>query len=79
MDIDRRVTSWNTGATRVLQFEETDIIGRLGDIIFVPEDREAAEPEKERQAKLAQQEAELAARRAELMKRPEGMAKLKKD
>ncbi len=38
-----------------------------------------AEAERERQAKLQQQQAELEARRAELMKRPEGMAKLKKD
>tara|TARA_R110002012_G_scaffold9062_3_gene41640 strand:- start:684 stop:1157 length:474 start_codon:yes stop_codon:yes gene_type:complete len=39
----------------------------------------AAEAEKQRQAKLMQQQKELEARRAELTKRPEGMAKLKKD
>lgn len=39
----------------------------------------AAEAEKERQAKLMQQQKELEARRAALTKRPEGMAKLKKD
>ena len=39
----------------------------------------AAKAEKERQAKLLQQQKELEARRAALTKRPEGMAKLKKD
>lgn len=39
----------------------------------------AAEAEKERQEKIRKQQAELEARRAALMKRPEGMAKLKKD
>ena len=39
----------------------------------------AAKAEKEGQAKLLQQQKELEARRAALTKRPEGMAKLKKD
>ncbi len=39
----------------------------------------AAKAEKERQAKLMQQQQELEARRAALTKRPEGMAKLRKD
>jgi len=47
--------------------------------IAAQKEKAAAEAEKQRQAKLMQQQKELEARRAALTKRPEGMAKLKKD
>jgi PAS domain S-box-containing protein len=45
--IDRTgfVTSWNTGAQRLLGYAENEIVGRDGRIIFTPEDREAGAPE----------------------------------
>ncbi|MEO7933990.1 MAG: PAS domain S-box protein [Chthoniobacterales bacterium] len=39
MDLDRRVTSWNSGAERLLGFTCDEIIGQPADIIFTPEDR----------------------------------------
>ena len=44
LDAERRVTGWNTGATRMLGYGEADILGQLGDIFFVPEDRERDAP-----------------------------------
>lgn len=41
------VTSWNTGAQRVLQYEESEIVGQRGHIIFTPEDQAARKPEEE--------------------------------
>lgn len=42
------VTSWNSGAERLLGYPETDIVGRLSDLLFTPEDRAAGVPERER-------------------------------
>jgi PAS domain S-box-containing protein len=41
------VNSWNTGAERVLGWEENEVIGRSTKIFFTPEDIVAGEPEKE--------------------------------
>ncbi|HEX7862197.1 MAG TPA: ATP-binding protein [Verrucomicrobiae bacterium] len=46
-DLDRRVTSWSTGAERILGFSEKEIIGQPADIIFTPEDRAAGAPTEE--------------------------------
>ncbi len=46
-DRERRVTSWNSGAQRLLGYDEGEIIGRLADVIFTPEDRAAGAPEQE--------------------------------
>lgn len=47
LDPDRNVTSWNPGAERVLGFTAEEAMGRLADIIFTPEDRQAGAPEAE--------------------------------
>ena len=41
------VTSWNTGAERLLRFREDEIVGREGRILFTPEDRAKGAPELE--------------------------------
>ncbi|MFL6691751.1 MAG: CheR family methyltransferase, partial [Ramlibacter sp.] len=46
-DLDRRITSWNAGAERLLGFTEREVLGQSADIIFTPEDRAAREPDKE--------------------------------
>ncbi len=54
LDMHRCVNSWNIGAQNVFGFAEEEIIGKSGDIVFVPEDREEGMPAKE--AETAQQE-----------------------
>ena len=39
MDLDLRVTSWNSGAERLLGHREEEILGRSATMIFTPEDR----------------------------------------
>jgi two-component system CheB/CheR fusion protein len=53
-DIDRRVTSWNAGAERLLKYKEAEILGQSADIIFTGEDREALLPELEARTALAE-------------------------
>jgi len=53
LDLDRRVTSWNSGAQRLLGYYESEIIGQLGDIIFTAEDRAAGAPEHEAEVAFA--------------------------
>jgi PAS domain S-box-containing protein len=43
MDLDGNVTSWNPGAERVFGFQENEILGKPGALIFTPEDRAAGE------------------------------------
>src|SRR4051794_40784682 len=52
------VTSWNSGAERVLGYAEDEILGRTADSIFVPEDRRAGAPEEERRQASASGKAE---------------------
>jgi two-component system, chemotaxis family, CheB/CheR fusion protein len=47
IDPERRVNSWNTGAEAMMGYSHSEIVGQLGDILFVPEDREAGAPESE--------------------------------
>lgn len=58
MDPLRRVTSWNPGAERVLGYREEEILGRIADVIFTPEDRADGIPERERSQALVQGRAE---------------------
>jgi PAS domain S-box-containing protein len=53
-DLNRRITSWNAGAERVLGWAESEIIGRCIDVIFTPEDRAAGRPERETAIALAE-------------------------
>jgi len=41
-------TSWNVGAERLFGFAEDQMLGRSADVIFTPEDRAKAAPQKER-------------------------------
>jgi two-component system CheB/CheR fusion protein len=50
IDLDRRITSWNTGAERILGYSEKEVLGQIGDIIFTEEDRAAGAPEAEMRA-----------------------------
>ena len=47
LDMQRRVTSWNTGAERLLGYTESEILGRPADVIFTSEDRLAGSPDEE--------------------------------
>lgn len=47
VDPEGIVTTWNSGAERILGFRAGEIIGRPGNIIFTPEDRAAGIPEQE--------------------------------
>jgi PAS domain S-box-containing protein len=51
-DVSGHVISWNVGAERLIGFSENEILGRVGDIIFTPEDRAAGAPEQERSQAL---------------------------
>src|SRR5690349_7409071 len=47
LDTERRISSWNEGAERILGYPDEEIIGHLGDVIFTPEDRAQGVPEQE--------------------------------
>ncbi|MGJ7492903.1 PAS domain S-box protein [Variovorax sp. ZT4R33] len=46
-DVARTITSWNSGAERLLGYAESEAVGRSADMIFTPEDRAASAPERE--------------------------------
>jgi two-component system, chemotaxis family, CheB/CheR fusion protein len=48
-DLQRRVTIWNSGAQRLLGYEESEVMGQPADLIFTEEDRAAGAPEQEMQ------------------------------
>ena len=48
MDPEGLVTSWNSGAERLMGWTAEEIVGRTADVIFIPEDRAAGGPEQER-------------------------------
>jgi two-component system CheB/CheR fusion protein len=47
MDLDRRITTWNPGAQRLLGYGEEEVLNQLADLIFTDEDRAANAPERE--------------------------------
>ncbi|MGJ7543344.1 PAS domain S-box protein [Variovorax sp. LT1R16] len=53
LDMERRVTSWNAGAERLLGYGEKEILGCAGDVIFTQEDRDADAPGEEQRTALA--------------------------
>ena len=54
MDLELRVTSWNSGAERLLGYTEREIQGQSADLIFNPEDRAAGAPQAEARQALAE-------------------------
>ena len=48
-DAEGRVSTWNEGAARLFGYEEAEIVGEDGSVLFVPEDREAGAPEREQE------------------------------
>jgi PAS domain S-box-containing protein len=58
VDRDGLVTSWNTGAERLLGYREEEIVNRDSRIIFTPEDRAEKAPEREIAKALEQGRAE---------------------
>jgi two-component system CheB/CheR fusion protein len=47
IDLERQITSWNTGAERLLGYREEEVLHHSGDVIFTPEDRAAGGPQDE--------------------------------
>ena len=47
LDLDRRVTVWSAGAEAIFGYTEKEMLGKSGDIVFVPEDIERGAPERE--------------------------------
>src|SRR5437763_934128 len=57
-DRDGLVTTWNTGAERLLGYSEEEALGQHARIIFTPEDRERGDPEQELETARAEGRAE---------------------
>jgi two-component system CheB/CheR fusion protein len=53
-DLDRRITTWNPGAERLLGYSEFEALGRNARMIFTEEDRAAGVPEAEAETALAE-------------------------
>jgi PAS domain S-box-containing protein len=58
LSLDGIITSWNSGAERLLGYQEAEIIGCKGRIIFTPEDNEQQKAELEMQLALTEGRAE---------------------
>ncbi len=58
IDLERRVNSWNIGAQNVFGYQDKEIIGQSGDILFTPEDRQKNDPAKEAEHALSEGRAE---------------------
>jgi two-component system CheB/CheR fusion protein len=57
-DLQRNVSSWNTGAEAMFGYAHDEILSRSGDVLFVPEDRKAGAPEREAEKALKESRAE---------------------
>jgi two-component system CheB/CheR fusion protein len=66
MDLERRITSWNAGAQRLLGYTSEEVMGRTADLIFTPEDRAAQMAEKE--ARTARREGRASDEREHMRK-----------
>ncbi|WP_244424587.1 PAS domain-containing hybrid sensor histidine kinase/response regulator [Methylobacterium nodulans] len=53
MDQDGRVTDWNQGATHILGWSRSEILGQLARMIFTPEEQAEGRPEQEMRTALA--------------------------
>lgn len=47
LDLNGRITSWNTGAERVFGYAEAEILGQSASLLFTSEDRKTGVPEQE--------------------------------
>jgi len=54
IDLDRRITTWNRGAERLLGYAGAEMVGGTGDVIFTDEDRAAGVPIEETATALAE-------------------------
>ena len=54
MDLERNITSWNSGAQHLLGYEEVEVIAKTADTIFTDEDRAAGAPVAEARTALAE-------------------------
>lgn len=57
-DLERRISSWNAGGQALFGYAESEIIGQLSDVLFVPEDRAMGAPQGETQRAVQQGRAE---------------------
>lgn len=53
MDLERRVTSWNSGAELITGYCAAEMIGRSADIVFTPEDVQRGDADREADIALA--------------------------
>ncbi|HEY9881710.1 MAG TPA: PAS domain S-box protein [Leptolyngbyaceae cyanobacterium] len=58
LGLDSIITSWNSGAERVLGYTEAEALGRSGHMIFTPEDRAQNQADREMQTALREGRAE---------------------
>lgn len=54
LDLNGIITSWNSGAERLLGYKEAEIVGHSGRTIFTPEDNEQGQAEQEIQTAITQ-------------------------
>ncbi|MBO1908933.1 PAS domain S-box protein [Microvirga sp. 3-52] len=47
LDLDGRITGWNSGAEKVLGWSEAEVLGQSASLFFTPEDQDAEAPAKE--------------------------------
>jgi PAS domain S-box-containing protein len=57
-DLENRITSWSAGAERILGWRQSEVIGQWGGIVFIAEDREKGEVERELSIARAESKAE---------------------
>jgi PAS domain S-box-containing protein len=53
LDLDRRVSIWSAGAEEMFGYTEAEMLGKSGDILFVPEDRQRKAPAREAKTALS--------------------------
>lgn len=57
-DLSGHITTWNSGAEKILGYSEDEIVGQPCDLLFTPEDRARGAPELERSTSLRDGRAE---------------------